>query len=137
MKTPFARILFIHSHRQETLAAALILSRIGPQVQLTSRGWEGYHLAANSYFDLILMDDAVEDIPVNELFFKFSLENRMSTAILSDIEDNSTIQRRAFPGTLDILRKSSRPMELVATICELLINKFEKQAHSRPQLIIN
>ncbi len=137
MKAPFARILFIHSHRQETLAAALILSRIGPQVQLTSKGWNGWHLAMNDCFDLIVVDDAVEDIPLNELFYKFSFQNRQATMILSGDEECIKNSREAFPGALGVMRKSPKPMELVATICELLIKKFEKQHQETPQLIIN
>lgn len=135
--TPYARVLFIHSHRKEALAAALILSRIGPQVQLTAKGWEGCHIALNSFFDLIIIDDGVGDIPVTELFFKLSFEKRRSTIILSNEEDWVKSPGTTFPGVLDILRKSVRPMDLVAAICENLINKFEKQHKEVPQLIIN
>ncbi|QPJ62645.1 MAG: hypothetical protein G3M70_12480 [Candidatus Nitronauta litoralis] len=135
--TPYARILFIHSHRQEALAAALILSRIGPQVQLSAKAWEGCHLASHGLFDLIVVDDSLEEIPINELFFKLSFENRKSTLILSDNKEFISNPGVNFPGALDVLKKTSRPMELVATICEILINKFEKEHQEAPQLIIN
>ncbi len=135
--TPYAKVLFIHSHRKEALAAALILSRIGPQVELTANGWEGCHIAVNRFFDLIIIDDGVEDIPIIELFFKLPVEKRRSIIILSNDDDLIESPGLIFPGALGVLRKGVRPMGLVAAICETLINKFEKQHKETPQLIIN
>lgn len=137
MNNSFSKVLIIHGNNQEMLAAAIILSRIGPEVQLASQGGGGLEMAEAYDFDLIVLGDELEDFSPEEVLERLSRENRSLTlVVLSNPMDEDAVLTK-FSEALDVFASSHVPMKMVATICEHLIKNFECQNEMIPQLIIN
>ncbi len=137
MNPPYSSVLFIHGNCREMLAAAIILSRIGPQVHLASEGACGLEMAEDHFYDLIVLDGQTRDLPSLDVFRCLSRENRQLTLVVTSSLGGTDRTKNRFRGALDVIDKPVSPMKMVAMICELLIKRYESQIEPAHQMIVN
>ncbi len=137
MTFPLSQVLMICADSQDILAPALILGRIGPRVELARSAMSGFKMSHDGIYDLILLDDNVTDIPAVELFSRMSEENRRKTLVLLETCNWQARHQLEFSEAMGVFPKPTRPLELVAIICDSLIKVFETRNGKTPEVIIN
>ena len=137
MTFPLSQVLMICADNQEVLAPALILGRIGPRVELARSAMSGFQMSHEGIYDLILLDENVTDIPAVELFSRMSDDNKRKTLVLLESCNWQARHQLEFAEALGVFPKPTRPLELVAIICDSLIKLFERKSEKSPEVIIN